>query len=145
MSDSHDPSNDIPPQAIQGVTQMSKINEHIKVYEGEIILKGDVIEIQIEGRLTFEWHQSYGINFYGVSDEKLKGFPLNPKKLYTVVIDGFEVGEEFLTGYRLGSSDVGYITTSRIGSPKLDADTDYRGVFSSIIVIGDKSISGVRF
>jgi hypothetical protein len=107
---------------------MSDTNEQIEIYEGEFILKNDSIEIKIVGNVAFDWFPNSGANFNGIAivnpDELIKIlYELNSFRL---LIDGFEVGQGFITKTNFSSSQ---------------KDIFIKGTLAQQVVLGDRSIS----
>lgn len=107
---------------------MSDANEQIKIYEGEFILKNDLIEIKIVGNVAFVWFPNSGANFYGRAivnpDELIKIF--NELNSFILLIDGFEVGQGFITKTNFNNSH---------------KDIFIIGTLAQQVILGDRSIS----
>lgn len=96
-----------------------KLDKPIIIYEGNYTLKSDLVEINLIGRIFFKWFPSHGVVFEG--NGKAPGNILEIKS-FELLIDNQVAGSCFLTN----------ITENF---------TSLKGVFGSVCILGDKSIS----
>jgi len=114
------------PDAVSDSFIMTEANENIIIYEGEYFIKNSTENLKLNGKIVYEWLANSGVYFYGVSteiDSFLKAS--NRSDTYSVIVDGLEVGNGFITNWGFGD-----LTEAKI-----------KGVISQYAVFGDKSVS----
>ena len=107
---------------------MTQANAPIKIYDGVFILKNGLNEIKIDGNIAFDWFPNSGAHFYGkpVLDTHELFKISNGLNSFTIIIDGLEFGQGFITNTNFGS---------------FNNDSFIKGTLSQQAVLGDKSIS----
>lgn len=103
--------------------QMNEANIPIEIYEGEFILKNKTNEININGKIQFDWFPSTGANFSGELINPIEFSLLRSLNYFDVIVKGFNIG-------------VGLIIQTSIESKYL-----IKGTFQLETITGDKSIA----
>ena len=114
------------PDAVGDSINMKDANSVIDIYTGVYKLKNDTEEIEIQGKIAFEWFANSGVYFYGnpkVENEKLFRAS-DHNETYSIIIDGLEFGKGFITKFEFGSH----------------TETRLKGTIVQQAILGDKSI-----
>ncbi len=114
------------PYAIDNSIVMEEANSVIAIYDGIYSLRNDDEEIEMYGKITYEWLANSGTYFYGspdINNENLQQkFENNIN--YSVFINGLEFGQGFIINFRYRDDD----------------EIIIKGVISQYAILGDKSI-----
>lgn len=104
---------------------MIEVNQPIKIYVGDYILKNNEVEIQISGNIQYDWFPSTGANFSGTLGEltKEKVDSLKGTEYFDVIVNGYNIGLGIITSENY---------TNKIA---------IKGTFRLETVTGDKSIA----
>jgi len=106
---------------------MTEANSSIKIYEGEYILKNEKNEIKLIGNIYFDWFPNSGVNFYGKPlNDTIDLFKItNEVNSYSIIIDGLEFGQGFIT-------NTNFVSTNNSSTIK--------GILLGNAVLGDRTI-----
>lgn len=110
------------PETVGPSIIMSEANAPLKIYEGDFLLKNKHEEITFNGNIYFNWVASTGSQFIGEIKEDSLGFRYSAMDSYSIIIDGLELGE-------------GFVTNTNIGPNLL-----LKGILSGETVLGDRSV-----
>lgn len=115
------------PLAISNAIDITEANSILTIYEGLYYLKSDSEEIEIRGKITFEWFANSGVYFYGnptnYSFDLLKVFSYPSS--FDILIEGLILGKGFITSHTSGSN----------------SEIHIKGIVNSEVTWGDKSIA----
>ena len=115
------------PEIIEDSIKMTEANSSIKIYEGEYILRDDQNEIKVTGNIYFDWFPNSGAHFYGKPLVDFKDlFKITDGiNSFSIIIDGLEFGQGFIT-------NTNFVSSSN--------DSFIKGTLSQQALIGDKSV-----
>ena len=113
------------PDALSDSIEMTEPNSVLVIYEGEYSIKTETEEIKLNGKITYEWFANSGVYFYGnpITDNVELFKASNQNDTYTILVDGLEFGQGFITKFRFGNL------------------TKIKGAISQHAILGDKSVS----
>lgn len=116
------------PEINQVSVEMNEANSLIKIYSGEYILKNAQTEIKLIGHIYFDWFPISGASFYGKPlIDKIDLFKITDGlNDYSIIIDGLEFGQGFITNTHFGG---------------LNNDANIKGRLSEHAILGDSTIS----
>jgi hypothetical protein len=110
------------PEIIESSIKMPEANSPIQIYEGDFLLRNEKEELNITGKIFFNWVAISGCHFTGI----IKNTTAIGHDEYKVIINGLEFG-------------AGYVSNTTIGNNI--SGTIIKGRASGRAVFGDKSIA----
>lgn len=115
------------PDAISDSIVMTEANTILVIYEGEYSIKNETGEIKLNGKITYEWFANSGVYFYGnpITDNGELFKASNQNGTFSVIVDGLEFGQGFITKFGFGNL----------------TETKIKGTISQHAILGDKSVS----
>jgi hypothetical protein len=116
------------PEIIEGSINMSEPNDVIVIFEGEYVLRHELGDFIVNGKITFNWLPRNGSQFSGLITINPKNLSqiLQDRKTVKIIIDGLEFGEGHISDSEFGTSDTPSIIS---------------GMIVQCAVLGDRSIS----
>ncbi len=121
---------------ISDIVEMPEANSLIVIHEGTFLIKTEDCNIELNGKITYEWFPTPGIRFYAKSMNKnaeLSNIELNNSD-FVVIVNGFELGKGIITRFK---------SVETVDS----SECTIYGIISGCAIIGDKSasIEKIRF
>jgi len=102
------------PNIIDISIRMNNPNSSILIFEGDYVLKSELNEIKINGKINFDWFPNYGAHFQGYPQlDMAELFSLiDDSKTVSLIIEGFEIGKGFITNTTFATSEGSSIRSS---------------------------------
>lgn len=94
------------PPIVDLPVKMDRANDIIEIYTGEFLLKNEKCEIQIDGKIEYQWFPQKGAVFTGIilSETEISIKSENALDEYDLIINGLNSGNTFITNRTLGLS-----------------------------------------
>jgi len=105
---------------------MDEPNEEIKIIEGAFILKNDILEIEIKGKVIYKWFPEKGVEFSGDLTSNIRDFrKRNVFDYYQFSYNNLIIGEVFISkSVSINSNQV-----------------SLKGIFTKDLLLGNKQIN----
>ena len=114
------------PEHIEPKINMNEPNEEIQICEGAFILKNDILEIEIKGKVIYKWFPEKGDEFIGDLTSNIRGFrKINALDYYQFIYNNLIIGEVFISkSVSVNSNQV-----------------CLKGIFTKNLLLGNKQIN----
>ena len=109
---------------LESPIEMREANQPILIFEGIFIIKDETREIELDGKIQYNWSPNTGVVFYGkaikVSKEIMK--IVNEIEYFDVIANNENLGKGIISNFEINSEII------------------IKGVFQYKVITGDKSI-----